>query len=64
MQPLYELAPKGDLSCQLVQSSIAPIGIGTLRESTPLRGHSDFLPILRLNRIEFWSVGAASLMIH
>jgi len=33
----------------LVQSSIAPIGIGILRESTPLRGHSDFLSILRLH---------------
>jgi hypothetical protein len=49
MQPFYELAPKGDLSCQLVQSSVAPIGIGNRRELTPLRGHSKFLPILRLH---------------
>ena len=48
MHPLYEYAAKSDLPRQVVQSSIAPIGIGTLRESTPLRGHSDFLPILRL----------------
>ena len=44
MQPLYELAPKGDLSCQLVQSSIAPIGIGILRDQHLCEATPTFYP--------------------